>query len=126
MDTPSDLHNSDDDYHPSKVHILVVDDDILTRKILATLLKRYSYNGLCFNYPSYPKCLFCISVSVVGSGSEAWDLLKEKKTKFDLVLTDVMMPAISGLTLLQMINEDEGLRDIPVICTCAIFLAHKY
>lgn len=108
MDTPaakSDsllLHNGEthvsEDYHPSKVHILVVDDDVLTRKILSALLRKYSYN-----------------VSVVGSGSEAWDLLKQQPTKFDLVLTDVMMPVISGITLLQMINEDAALRDIPVI-----------
>lgn len=97
-----------DDYHPSKVHILVVDDDVLTRKILQSLLKKYSYN-----------------VSVVGSGKEAWDLLKERKTKFDLVLTDVMMPAISGLTFLQMINDDESLREIPVILMSGTALDSK-
>jgi CheY-like chemotaxis protein len=53
---------------------------------------------------------------VVGSGTEAWEKLHEKGAIFDLVLTDVMMPAISGFNLLQMINEDTTLRQIPVIC----------
>jgi CheY-like chemotaxis protein len=97
-----------DDYDPSKVHILVVDDDIITRKILQSLLRKYSYN-----------------VTVVASGKEAWDLLQEKKEKFDLVLTDVMMPAISGFTLLQMINEDESLRQIPVILMSGAVLDSK-
>lgn len=87
-----------ENYDPSKVHILVVDDDVLTRKILQSLLRK-----------------FCFNVTVVGSGTEAWEKLHEKGVTFDLVLTDVMMPSISGFNLLQMINKDSTLRQIPVI-----------
>lgn len=60
-------------------------------------------------------------MTVVGSGTEAWEKLHEKGANFDLVLTDVMMPAISGFNLLQMINEDKTLRQIPVICMFFLF-----
>ncbi len=52
----------------------------------------------------------------MGGAKEAWDKLHEEGVHIDLVLTDVMMPAISGFNLLQMINEDPVLRNIPVIC----------
>ena len=35
-----------DNYDPSKVHILVVDDDVLTRKILQSLLRKFCFNGM--------------------------------------------------------------------------------
>jgi hypothetical protein len=35
-----------ENYDPSKVHILVVDDDVLTRKILQALLRKYCFNGM--------------------------------------------------------------------------------
>jgi two-component system cell cycle response regulator DivK len=46
-------------------------------------------------------------------GSEALELARRHHP--DLIVMDVMMPKISGLTLMQQIREVEGLEDLPVI-----------
>ena len=43
----------------------------------------------------------------------AIDRINEEKPK--LIILDIMMPGIDGLTLLKQIKEDSVLRDIPVI-----------
>ena len=65
---------------PSDVHVLVVDDEPLSRKIVGNLLRKCSYQ-----------------VTMVESASEAIRVLDEKGSQFDLVLTDVMMPDVGGI-----------------------------
>jgi DNA-binding NtrC family response regulator len=62
--------------------ILVVDDDDLMRAFLATVLKEEGY-----------------LVEEAGDGQSA--LKKLASTEFDLAITDVKMPGISGLALMQ-------------------------
>ncbi len=51
-----------ENYDPSKVHILVVDDDVLTRKILNSLLKKYCFNGMHSNLFLLVLCIIVILV----------------------------------------------------------------
>src|SRR4051812_13312717 len=65
--------------------ILLVDDDPLTLKMLEHYLSEQGYN-----------------ITTAVDGYEA--LEKIEKTKFDLVITDVMMPNLSGLSLLSLLK----------------------
>lgn len=57
------------------------------------------------------------AVDSARNGSEALELMKKHRP--DLVLTDVMMPGVSGLDLTRTIKQDTSLRNIPVILLTA-------
>ena len=56
-------------------------------------------------------------VDAAGNGAEALELMNKHRP--DLVLTDVMMPEVSGLDLTRRIKGDPSLRNIPVILLTA-------
>ncbi len=78
--------------------ILVVDDDVAVRDVLVMLLNDVGYR-----------------VSDTGSPQEALKLLSERS--FDLVLSDIIMPEMDGLTLLREIHAK--VPDLPVILLTA-------
>ncbi|HEY3050621.1 MAG TPA: adenylate/guanylate cyclase domain-containing protein [Gaiellaceae bacterium] len=51
-------------------------------------------------------------------GGEALDLLRQRH--FDLMLLDVLMPELDGYGVLEELQHDPHLRDIPVIVTSAL------
>jgi signal transduction histidine kinase len=57
------------------------------------------------------------TVDAARNGSEALELMKKQRP--DLVLTDVMMPEVSGLDLARMLKQDPSLSNIPVILLTA-------
>ncbi|HHT00434.1 MAG TPA: response regulator [Thiomicrospira sp.] len=76
--------------------ILIVDDVPENQAFVKLVLEEGSY-------------LF----DTASSGEEA--LEKLKKRHFDLILLDVMMPGIDGFEVCRVLNQDENLKDIPVI-----------
>lgn len=78
--------------------ILVVDDDPYVLESVSVLLKEYGY-----------------AISTCSNAHEALDTFSKKK--FDAVLTDIKMPAMSGIELLGKIRETN--KDIPVIMMTA-------
>lgn len=86
-------------YEPEGGRVLVVDDDEITRDFLTHLLGR--------NY----------DVMALASAHEALEMLEAQP--FDVVLTDVMMPRMSGFDLLTHIREHNTLYDLPVILVTA-------
>ncbi|XP_073099179.1 two-component response regulator-like APRR9 isoform X2 [Elaeis guineensis] len=84
---------------PSRsLRVLLVEHDDSTRHIVAALLRKCSYH-----------------VVAVPDGLKAWEVLKEKHYDFDLVLTEVAMPSLSGIGLLSKIMSTEECKNIPVI-----------
>ena len=79
--------------------ILVVDDDWSLRKSLQVRLEKEGYE-----------------VITAMDGEEGLERLTEMP---DLVLTDIDMPRLDGLGLLQRIKAEEAYRDIPVIMMTA-------
>ncbi|HLX44688.1 MAG TPA: sigma-54 dependent transcriptional regulator [Bryobacteraceae bacterium] len=67
--------------------ILVVDDDDSLRRVLQVQLEQIGY-----------------SVAVASNGAEALSMLRQ--TAFDLVVTDMRMPGMSGLDLLKTLRGD--------------------
>lgn len=80
--------------------ILVVDDDPLNVTIVQRILKASQFE-----------------VTTCTSGMEALDLLS--KGKWDLVLTDVMMPRMSGYELTKKIRERYTMAELPVMMLTA-------
>jgi PAS domain S-box-containing protein len=79
--------------------VLVVDDNADMRDYLARVL------GACWN------------VRAAGDGEEALRLARESPP--DLILADVMMPALDGFGLLRRVRSDARLRATPVILVTA-------
>lgn len=50
-----------------------------------------------------------------ANGAEALEALRKPGVSFDLVITDLLMPAVDGVALLKAMKEDPKLRSIPVI-----------
>jgi CheY-like chemotaxis protein len=76
--------------------ILVVDDTALAREAVAKLLE---YEGF--------------SVLRAEHGRDAWAMMYDHAP--DLVLLDLMMPDMDGVTLLRMIRRSERWHSLPVI-----------
>ena len=81
--------------------ILVVDDDELNRDVLAERLSRQGH-----------------VVTTACDGEDAF--LQAKRTSFDLILLDVMMPRLDGYGTLKALKNDDRLRSIPVIMISAL------
>ncbi len=76
--------------------ILVVDDDTINLQVIANYLTSDHY-----------------SVKVVNNGQDALDIIKQNKP--DLVLLDVMMPAMSGFEVCRQIRTDFPMHVLPII-----------
>ncbi|KAI3939142.1 hypothetical protein MKX01_002010 [Papaver californicum] len=79
------------------LRVLLVENDDSTRHIVTALLRKCNYQ-----------------VAAVADGLKAWALLKRKPYNFDLVLTEVVMPSLSGIGLLSKITSNEICKSIPV------------
>lgn len=76
--------------------ILLADDDAANRQILARLLSLLGHD-----------------VTMAENGRQALALLHDRP--FDLVLLDVVMPEMDGITVLKQIKADAKLHEAPVI-----------
>ncbi len=55
------------------------------------------------------------TVLVACNGREALDVLRSADTPVDLILTDILMPEVSGMHLMAELAANEALSSIPVI-----------
>jgi two-component system sensor histidine kinase and response regulator WspE len=79
-----------------KKRVLVVDDSITVREVERQLLLHQGYE-----------------VAVAVDGMDGWNQIRAGK--FDLVVTDVDMPRMSGLQLVQAVRVDDRLKNLPVV-----------
>lgn len=83
---------------PERNRLLVVDDTPFFRN----LEKKY-FESIGFE------------VTLAFNGQEALNILIEKPQRFDLVVTDIVMPVMDGFALLKNIRSHPELNHIPVI-----------
>lgn len=76
--------------------ILAIDDHPDTVRLIKMALERHGYSTI-----------------VALSGEEGLRLAREERP--DLILLDMMMPEMDGVTVCQQIRQDPYLRDVPVI-----------
>ncbi|HEV8331239.1 MAG TPA: response regulator, partial [Steroidobacteraceae bacterium] len=54
-----------------------------------------------------------VKITAVGSGADALAVLNEKS--FDCIVLDLRLPDVSGFELMESIQQDERLRDTPIV-----------
>ena len=86
---------------PDAPMILVVDDSSVTRTMVKGILENAGYR-----------------VQVAADGMQAWELLRSRP--FDLLVSDVNMPEMSGFDLTEKVRSDRLLRHVPVILVTAL------
>ena len=86
---------------PDAARLLVVDDQEANRDMLARRLAQQGWR-----------------VDAAASGVDALAMLAA--SPYDLVLLDVMMPAMDGYEVLSRIKDNEALRHIPVVMVSAV------
>jgi len=80
--------------------VLIVDDELTNIKLTKAYLLQLGYKE--------------DSIVEAEDGEEALEKLR-KDDIFDYVLLDIYMPRMSGLELLDIIKNDNKLKDIPII-----------
>lgn len=85
-----------------KGRVLVVDDSITTRTMEKNILETNGYQ-----------------VIIAVSGFDALDKL-ENNGPFDLMVSDVEMPGMTGFELTRKVREQEDLADMPVIIVTSL------
>lgn len=91
------LQRVESDQSSHQAAILVADDEDAMRNVLMLMLRTCGFQNL----------------AEARDGEEALALLRDRE--FDLLLTDMQMPAMDGFALLKAIKEDPFMRHLPVI-----------
>ncbi|CCH47974.1 response regulator [Pseudodesulfovibrio piezophilus] len=78
-------------------HILIVDDSKTVRNLVAFIMKKEGFK--------------------VTSAEDGLDGLEKlySATEVDLIVSDVNMPRMDGLTFIKTVREQEAYRDIPIV-----------
>lgn len=89
--------------------VLAAEDSATNRKVLELLLRQHK-----------------LDLEMVGNGAEAIE--RHRENPFDLILMDVNMPVMDGLTASQRIREEEertGRHRVPIIALTANAMTHE-
>jgi CheY-like chemotaxis protein len=81
-------------------NVMVVEDNEKNRKLMRVVLKAKGYN-----------------VIEAATGEEALNILRNQKP--DIILMDIQLPGIDGITLIKQIKETTALKDTPIIAVTA-------
>ncbi|WP_455201953.1 response regulator, partial [Kaarinaea lacus] len=82
--------------HKVRKRILVVDDSLTVREIERQLLESCGYR-----------------VDVAVDGMDGWNAVR--RTRYQLVITDVDMPRMDGIELVNSMKHDHQLRSLPIM-----------
>lgn len=82
--------------------ILLIDDDVLVLRSLSHQLEEEGYQ-----------------VDTAKDGAKAVDYLEKKTTRPDLIICDLLMPGISGLTFISLLRNFHNFS-IPVIAISSL------
>ena len=80
----------------SKKKVLVVEDDIVLRDVLVEKLGQSGFEMMA-----------------AEDGEEALTMMRQ--TKPDIILLDILMPRKGGMEVMEDMNVDASLKDIPVV-----------
>lgn len=86
--------------------ILVADDELVTLETIAFTLQAEGFD-----------------VITASDGKKALEIVQDENSKIDLVISDIMMPNMSGLGLLTALHQRYG-NKLPVIFISALDHGH--
>ena len=81
--------------------ILIADDDVVSRKLLRRLLEQDGH-----------------TVRAAANGAEALELFAEEA--IDIVLLDIVMPELDGISVLERLKATPETSHVPVIMVSAV------
>ena len=88
----------------NKPKVIVAEDSHVNRRILVHLLTRMGFE-----------------VSVHPDGQQAWDEFKESaEGDYVCIFSDIMRPALDGLSLLKAVREESQHKEIPFVLLTAM------
>lgn len=88
--------DANDNIQQSAKRVLVVDDSLTVRELERGLLVRHGYQ-----------------VDVAIDGFDGWNMVRVNH--YDLVISDIDMPRMNGIELVELIRKDVHLRELPII-----------
>lgn len=97
----SDTNEEDERVSSPTIEVLVVDDSITTRTLEKNILQAAGF-----------------LVQTATNGLEALEELR--KRRFALMIADVEMPKMDGITLTQQVRNTEGYEDFPIILVTSL------
>lgn len=82
-----------------QVNLLVVDDDVISLKLLESFLKKENFH-----------------ITTARDGMEAWQIIQQQpEDYFQCIISDYLMPHKNGIELLEDIKKDPERKKIPFI-----------
>ncbi|MGK7929731.1 MAG: response regulator [Spirulina sp.] len=100
LEVPQNAETANLDFQPSDRLVLVVDDNPDLRNYVSSVLRSAGYR-----------------VCTARNGAEGYRVVEERRPQ--LIVSDVMMPKVSGLDLVKMVRNNEDLRGTPIILLTA-------
>ena len=85
--------------------LLVVEDNMLNQKIITNVLKQSG-----------------IELDLAENGQVALDLLLKQKKEYDMVLMDISMPVMDGITTTRIIRRSPRFNHLPIVTFTAFSL----
>jgi sensor histidine kinase YesM len=98
--TKEEKHHTEYKQNMGNPRVLIVDDDVINLKVLEAILSLEEY-----------------VITSVTSGEQALECIDTQE--WDLVISDVMMPKMSGYTLTRKIRERFTLTELPILLLTA-------
>jgi uncharacterized protein (TIGR02266 family) len=86
------------------IRVLLVEDNALVASMYSAALRRLSDSD---DFPA-------LGVEVAGDGAAAFDRLL-RAPPIDVLVTDVFMPVLSGITLVEKIRAEPALASLPIV-----------
>lgn len=89
----------------SELNVLLVEDDPVSQIITKRGLKQAN-----------------MQISLANNGIDAWEKLQQNQIDYDVLITDLEMPRLDGISLTRKIRESdvsEKLSTLPIICLTA-------
>ena len=87
-----------------KLNIAIADDNERMVNLLGTLIKDDNELEL---------------VGQADNGKDIYEIIKEKEP--DVVLLDIIMPKVDGLTVMEKVNQDSSMKKHPAFIVISIF-----
>ncbi|MDQ7832351.1 MULTISPECIES: response regulator [Desulfolutivibrio] len=78
-------------------HILIVDDSKTVRNLVAFIMKKEGFK-----------------VTAAEDGLDGLEKLYSEQ-KIDLIISDINMPRMDGITFIKTVREQDAYRDIPIV-----------